>query len=128
MKISVLAIALAACNPVLTLPTPGTPVEVIERCAEDVGAHQQAQIATAVLGSVGLALILSGVIINNGHNATETYALATPGAVVSAAGLGVGGIVSPGILRQYIDDGCAAVTGPMPYAKPRNMSEVEKRP
>lgn len=107
------ALGLSACVPALQTPPPGTPAKTVEQCAADASMHRILTAAGIGAGVAGLGLIIAGVAVNNGHNAMETYALATPGAALAGGGLAFE-VGADGVTLKFAHDGCVPVVGPMP--------------
>jgi len=89
MRSLIVSVALVSvgCLPTLEVPPAGTPVSAIEQCAADASAHRLTSIGGAVGGGLGLAGLLTGVAVDNGHNGPTVAAIVTPAAIVGAAGL-----------------------------------------
>lgn len=104
----------AGCKVALPPPTSGTLPAVAERCGADIDRNVVSFDAELGVGALGVIAGNAGWVANTGHNygLTEAMGITAGAATVMAVALA---IITHQTAADYVNDGCASVTGPVPH-------------
>lgn len=107
-----LALAASGCLPALETPPPNAPPAQVAACRQDARLHNAGIFTGTGLAGSGAILGFTAAEIDNGPRKAYVAVDITGAAVTGLAVVDI--IVTAVEARKYNDDGCGALTGPLP--------------